>query len=225
VTGLVGLHASFTVSDEAVREAGVLAHKLAVPVHVHVAEDKADVEDAWRRGYGGPLERLLQLEALPPGSVLAHGVHLDEAAVKRADAAGLWLVQNPRSNEGNKVGYPHALAASTHVALGTDGWAADMEAERAALHRLGKAHGELEPALHEREEGGFALLNWLTKLHTGAIDSDATADVVVGVAGQRPRHVVVAGRPVVVDGELVTADLEEIRAHAKEEAVRLWARL
>ncbi len=59
VTGLIGLHASFTVSDDTVREAGALARKLSVPVHVHVAEDKADVEDARRRGYPGPLERLL----------------------------------------------------------------------------------------------------------------------------------------------------------------------
>jgi cytosine/adenosine deaminase-related metal-dependent hydrolase len=35
-------------------------------MHVHVAEDGADVEDARRRGYAGPLERLLALGALPP---------------------------------------------------------------------------------------------------------------------------------------------------------------
>ncbi len=111
------------------------------------------------------------------------------------------------------------------MALGTDGWPAEMDVERAALQRLGKAHGEAEASLHEREEGGFALLNWLTKLHTGAVDLDATADLVVGVPGQRPRHVVVAGRPVVKDGQLAGAEVEEIRAHAHEQAARLWARL
>ena len=109
VRGLVGLHASFTVSDDTVREAGALARELGTVVHVHVAEDGADVVDARRRGHDGPLERLLALEALPPGSILAHGVHLDAGAVRRADALGLWLVQNPRSNLGNRVGYPHAL--------------------------------------------------------------------------------------------------------------------
>ena len=54
VKGLVGLHASFTLGDETIREAGALADELGVPVHVHVAEDRADVEDAKRRGYSGP---------------------------------------------------------------------------------------------------------------------------------------------------------------------------
>ena len=81
-------------------------------MHVHVAEDGADVEDARRRGYAGPLERLMALDALPPGSILAHGVHLSADQVRRAAAAGSWFVHNPRSNEGNRVGYAAALSAT-----------------------------------------------------------------------------------------------------------------
>ncbi|MBL8715279.1 MAG: amidohydrolase family protein [Myxococcales bacterium] len=142
VKAMVGLHASFTVSDETICEAGSLARALGTVVHVHVAEDRADVVDAERRGYPGPLERLLALDGLPPGSIVAHGVFLDAAQVRAADAAGLWLVQNPRSNEGNRVGYPAALSASSRVALGTDGYPADMDAEAAALARLAEAHGD-----------------------------------------------------------------------------------
>ena len=54
-----------------------------------------------------------------------------------AGAQGLWLVQNPRSNEGNRVGYASSLWASDKVALGTDGWEADIAREAAALTRLG----------------------------------------------------------------------------------------
>ena len=53
-----------------------LADELGTVVHVHVAEDAADVADAVARGYPGPLERLERLGALPRGSILAHGVHL-----------------------------------------------------------------------------------------------------------------------------------------------------
>ena len=88
VRGVVGLHASFTCSDETLREAGELARELATVVHVHMAEDRADVEDARRRGYEGPLERLLANEALPPGSIMAHGVHLEPAQVRMAESAG-----------------------------------------------------------------------------------------------------------------------------------------
>lgn len=225
VRGLVGLHASFTVSDDGVREAGQLAAALGVPVHVHVAEDGADVTDAQARGHAGPLERLLDLGALPRGSLVAHGVHLSEAQVRRADEAGLWLVQNPRSNEGNRVGYPSALKASARVALGTDGWPAEMGVEAQALVRLGRAHGDSDAVLAARVTGGQHLSSQLFGLTLGTLVPGADADVVVGVPGEKPRHVVVAGRPVVVDGRLVTADVEAIRAEAREAAPRLWARM
>ncbi len=141
--GLVGLHASFTVSDETAREAGALARELGTVVHVHVAEDQADVDDARRRGYPGPLERLLSLDALPPGSILAHGVRLSRDQVRLAADAGCWFVHNPRSNEGNRVGYAGALSAATRVALGADGWDADMAAEDAALMRLAEQNGDV----------------------------------------------------------------------------------
>jgi len=124
VRGLVGLHASFTVSDETAREAGALARELNTVVHVHVAEDQADVDDARRRGYPGPLERLLSFDALPPGSILAHGVRLNRDEVRRAADAGCWFVQNPRSNEGNRVGYAGALSAAKRASADGSRWAA-----------------------------------------------------------------------------------------------------
>ena len=198
---------------------------LVFGLHVHVAEDGADVEDAQRRGYPGPLERLLALDALPRGSLLAHGVHLTEAQVRRADEAGLWLVQNPRSNEGNRVGYGKALRASGHVALGTDGWPAEMDVEAAALGRLGREHGDPDAVLSARVDAGHALASQVFGVRLGALDVERAADVVVGLPGERPRHVVVDGRVVVKDGQLLTADVEALRAEARAAAPRLWARM
>lgn len=225
VRGLVALHASFTVSDATIRAAGELARKHAAPMHVHVAEDAADVLDAQQRGYEGPLERLLQLGALPEGSIVAHGVHLTEAQVRRAHDAKLWLVQNPRSNEGNKVGYPKSLKASSRVALGTDGWPADMEAEAAALFRLGRANGDADGALEARVAAGHELASDVFAEKLGELRANAAADVVVGIPGERPRHVVVGGRRVVILGRLVTGDLAELRAKAHEAAPELWRRM
>jgi cytosine/adenosine deaminase-related metal-dependent hydrolase len=133
VRGAVGLHASFTVSDETIREAGELCRELGVPLHVHVAEAGSDVEDARERGYAGVIDRLEALGALVPGSIFAHGVHLTATEVGAVDAAGIWLVHNPRSNAGNRVGYASVLAASSRVALGTDGYPAAMAEEQAAI--------------------------------------------------------------------------------------------
>lgn len=133
VRGAIGLHASFTVSDGTIREAGALARELGAPLHVHVAEAASDVDDARRRGYAGVINRFAVLDALVPGSIFAHGVHLSAAEVIAVDAAGVWLVHNPRSNDGNQVGYASVLAGSSRVALGTDGYPADLMTEAEAV--------------------------------------------------------------------------------------------
>jgi cytosine/adenosine deaminase-related metal-dependent hydrolase len=238
VRGAVGLHASFTVSDETIREAGDLARALGTVLHVHVAEDHADVEDAVRRGYPGPLLRLADLGALLPGSILAHGVWLGADELALAERSGCWLVQNPRSNEGNRVGYPARLAQATRVALGTDGWDADMDVEEAALLRLAAAHGDATPGgrlaagrrlMSERfgaEPSGARFGASLD--HADPLAPGSLGDLVVregGPDGKAVRHVVVGGRVVVQDGRLVSADAAAIEAEARGEAQRLFERM
>jgi cytosine/adenosine deaminase-related metal-dependent hydrolase len=158
VRGVVGLHASFTVSDDTIREAGALCRELGTVMHVHMAEDLADVDDAKRRGWPGPLERLIALEALPPGSLLAHGVHLTQAQVRDAERHGCWLMQNPRSNRGNRVGYAGSLRASGRVALGTDGYPSERGAEVEALMEEATQYGDDLTAAARRPDAGHALL-------------------------------------------------------------------
>jgi cytosine/adenosine deaminase-related metal-dependent hydrolase len=227
VRGLVGLHASFTVGDETILSAGDLCRELGTVLHVHVAEDLADVEDAHRRGYLGPLERLIALEALPAGSILAHGVHLKQKQVEDAAARGCWLVQNPRSNKGNGVGYPEALWAGARVALGTDGYPSDMPSEQAALLRIAEKRGEAEyRAAAQRLAAGSTLVSEQWGRPFGEISRGSLADlIVVPVGAQRPRHVIVGGRLVVEDGVLKTGDLARIRSDAEREAERLWQRM
>ena len=158
VRAAVGLHASFTVSDDTIREAADLARDLRTVLHVHVAEDQADVDDARARGYDGVIDRLITLDAMVPGSILAHGVHLTRDEVRACDAASIWLVQNPRSNRGNRVGYPSALAASSRVAIGTDGYPAAMDDESQALIEESLAHGDDSTRASVRPAAGATLL-------------------------------------------------------------------
>jgi cytosine/adenosine deaminase-related metal-dependent hydrolase len=167
---------------------------------------------------------------------------LTAAAVSRAKEAGLWLVHNPRSNEGNRLPYARPLGAGAHVALGTDGWPAQMGVELAALERLARADDPLTdvPTLARRRVlAGRALATEVFGLPRGAVDATTVdawalrageaADLVIAPSGWpsvgRPRHVLVAGRVVVEDGVLKTADLEEIQARAREEAPKLWRRM
>jgi len=195
VRGVVGLHASFTVSDETVREAGALCAELGTVMHVHMAEDGADVDDAVRRGWRGPLERLDALGALPAGSIMAHGVHLNPDQVGHAEHLGCWLVQNPRSNRGNRVGYAVNLRASARVALGTDGYPSELAAEHEALMDEAAKHGDDMEAVAKRPDAGHTLL---AERFGGAVPSAHSVHDV---------------------------DLEALRAEASAEASRLWTRM
>jgi cytosine/adenosine deaminase-related metal-dependent hydrolase len=199
VAGVVGLHASFTVSDETIREAGRLCDECGTVLQIHMAEDGADVRDARERGYAGPLQRLMALDALPPGSILVHGVHLSADEVSRASDAGCWFVQNPRSNRKNGVGYPLGLAGAAHVALGTDGFPSNMPDEAAALEETSAAAGEPPAAIGGRLDAGWAL-----------------AAERLGVS--RERLAAEAGSPP------SAGDVAAIEEEAREQASRLWAR-
>ena len=195
VRGVIGLHASFTVSDDTLREAAALCSELKTVMHVHVAEDLADVLDAQRRGWDGPLERLAELGALPPGSIIAHGVHLDASQVRRCEQMGCWLVQNPRSNRGNRVGYPAALRESQHVALGSDGYPSDMEAEQVALLEDAPRHGDSMDAAARRFSASHELL---AERFGGSVPAMGAGNGM---------------------------DMEALRSDATAQATRLWARI
>jgi cytosine/adenosine deaminase-related metal-dependent hydrolase len=224
VRGLVGLHASFTVSDDTIREAGELCRELGTGLHIHLAEDAADVRDAEDRGYAGPLERLIELDALPPGSILAHGVHLSREQVRLAKQQGCWLVQNPRSNKGNGVGYPTALGESELVALGTDGYPARMADEAVALREAAKEHGEDESVVTQRIEGAWDLAKAQFDLTLAPLASGGAADAAAW-SGERPRHLVVGGRRILENGSLLAADWREIQFEAQDRARDLWTRM
>jgi cytosine/adenosine deaminase-related metal-dependent hydrolase len=217
VRGMIALHASFTVSDDTIRRAGDLARQHGTVVHVHLAEDGADVTDAIERGFAGPLKRLMALDALPKGSILAHGVHLTEAQVEVASRHGCWFVHNPRSNAGNQVGYASVLCASDRVALGTDGYPARMADELSAV-------GEGIAVGQARLDAGRRLAAERFGVDFDLEPGGAADFVVLNEAGQA-RHVVVNGRLVVEDGRLTHGDIDLIRAQAREAATRLWTRM
>ena len=126
--GMVGAHASFTLSDESLDRLSEAIRDGSSSLHVHVAEDRADVEDSRKRCGAGVVERLRRHGLPGPRAILVHGVHLAEAELRDAQASGAWVIHCPRSNMNNAVGYA-PTAAFRRAALGTDGLDADMLAE------------------------------------------------------------------------------------------------
>jgi putative selenium metabolism protein SsnA len=134
VRGLVGAHASFTLSDTTLEACIDLARSSDCGLHIHIAEAAADELDA-EAGYGTRvLGRLERAGGLVPAPVLAHGVHLDHAEAALFRASEATLVHNPRSNMNNAVGRAPLELLGERVALGTDGIGGDMFEESRVGH-------------------------------------------------------------------------------------------
>lgn len=246
---MVGAHASFTLSDESLRACVDLAREYDVGIHVHVAEDLADEEDAVARSGLRAVERLADAGVLDDRALLAHCVHVDEDEVARIRDSGAWVAHNARSNMNNRVGRAPASALGDRVVLGTDGIDGDLFAEsKAAYWRGREADPSITPewVLGRLAAGSAFAGRAFGEPLLGRIEPGAPADLVVldydsptpvtgenlaghwifGLSARDVRDVLVAGDVVVRDRRLVRGgDVEEMRAVAQSHAVDLWERM
>jgi putative selenium metabolism protein SsnA len=124
--GLFGAHASFTLKNDSLRACARLANELHSGLHIHVAEDRFDVQQARAEYSQSIIERIEAFEGLNARTLLAHGTHLTAPEIERINQARAWLVHNPRSNMNNAVGYAKPSRFGERVALGTDGISSNM---------------------------------------------------------------------------------------------------
>jgi cytosine/adenosine deaminase-related metal-dependent hydrolase len=216
VRGMVGLHACFTVPDEAIGEAAAMARAFGVGLHVHVAEDTID-RDAF--------VRLSRKRALLPGSIYAHAVHLAPDEIRKLAESGGWLVHNPRSNMANAVGYARLGHGGDRVALGTDGWDGDIFAEARVLKMRASEAGDAVD-VEARLRAGRRLAEQIFggpipdrveleyEAPTPMVDENELAHLLAG----SPRVV-----QVVVDGVALAPWYDP--AEARKQAARMWLRM
>src|SRR5439155_10240669 len=94
--GMVGAHASFTLSEESLAACVDLSRKRATGIHTHVGEDLADQVDCEMR-FGVPVvQRLSDAGALTQRSLLAHCVYLGLEEVLLLRGSGATVVHNAR---------------------------------------------------------------------------------------------------------------------------------
>jgi cytosine/adenosine deaminase-related metal-dependent hydrolase len=178
---MVGAHASFTLSDESLDRCAELMREFNAGLHIHVAEDECDVEDARARFESGIVERLSKHDALNARTILAHGIHLSYQEIEQAKGAGVWFAHNPRSNANNQVGYAPVAKFGQRMVLGTDGIGADMFEEARFAYFKSRDSGT-----------GLGANDWLRVLANnqqlasqmfgdtlGALDAGSPADLLV----------------------------------------------
>jgi cytosine/adenosine deaminase-related metal-dependent hydrolase len=142
IAAMMGLHASFTLSDETLEKCVGIAKDAGVGCHIHVAEDGADRDDSIKKYKMPTVERLNKKGASGEKSLFIHCVHIDESEMDVINTTKTGVVHNPESNMNNAVGVTkilELLKKGVLVGLGTDGMSSDMLAQmRCAylLHRL-----------------------------------------------------------------------------------------
>lgn len=239
--GLVGLHASFTVSDALLEKAAGLMQRFQTGVHVHAAEDLGD-QKACRRDHGTwVIERFARAELLDsPRTLLAHCVHLSPGERDILRRGPAWVVQNAESNLNNAVGRFDPRGLGDRILLGTDGMHSDALASckaaflagaetgglspLEAYRRLRRVHGYLAQGRFEGDgENNLVVLDYDPP--TPVTSGNWPGHVVYGLGRAHVRSVVSQGRLVLDGGRVLTIDEAGLFREARAQARRLWRRL
>ncbi len=145
VTTAFAPHSPYAVGDATLAHIRRLADELDLPVHMHVHETAAEVDDAVAKTGRRPLARLAELGLVTPSLIGVHATALTAEDIELLARAGAHVVHCPRSNLKLASGLcPVAklLDAGVNVALGTDGAASnnrlDLWAELQTAALLGK---------------------------------------------------------------------------------------
>ena len=128
--GLFGMHASMSISDKTLK--GIKKVQGNLPVHVHVAESKMDVEDSLEKYGKTIIERFDEAGILIPDSLIVHGVSLSDPELDIIAKRGCYMVVNTTSNMNNAVGLPFVknyLDHNVKVMVGNDGLNSNMASE------------------------------------------------------------------------------------------------
>ncbi len=242
----------FSVTAELMREAADLARRRGVRLHTHLAETLDEEAFCLERFGVRPVEYLDDLGWLGPDVWLAHCVHLSQSEIARFAQTGTSVAHCPSSNARLGSGIAPAadlVAAGVAVGLGVDGAASNESGELAVELRqallvarlrggpaamtartalsLGTIHGAR--CLGRENEIGSLEAGKLADIALWRIDGAGyagLADPVAALVLGPPRQVaglLVNGRPIVHQGDLLTADLDDVARGAASASARLSA--
>ena len=249
-----GLHASLTLSEKTLQQAVETARELDVGFHLHVAEDKADVNDSLKKYGLRVVERLEKAGILGAKTIAAHCVHIDAFETDILRETGTNVAHNPRSNMNNAVGVadvPRMLRRGVNVGLGNDGFSNNMFTEMKTtylVHKLAQKDPRVMGAdqvleigvtnnariaglffpkpLGELSVGAHADIILLDYVPTTPMDAgNLPWHLIFGMDGGQVSTTIVGGKVLMKDRELLTLDEEAIFAHSRELAQKVWARM
>ena len=182
-------HAPYTVADEPLRQIAMYSNELDVPVHIHLHETRAEVDEAQQKNGQRPLQRLDQLNLLNSSLIAVHMTELNEFEIERIAEAGVNVAHCPESNLKLASGIcplTTLLDKGVNVCLGTDGAASnndlDMFGEMRTAAMLAKGSSGDASACNARQTIEMATINGARALgmadRIGSIEVGKCADLI-----------------------------------------------
>ena len=246
--GMMGLHASFTVSDATLALCNDRRH--GAGFHVHCSEGPADLAHSLQSYGKRIINRFYDAGVLGERTLAVHCVHTNRTEWELLRDTGSMVVHNPESNMGNAVGCGpvlHMMREGVTVGLGTDGYTNDMIESYKVGNIIHKHHlcdptvawGEIPTMLFENNA---KMASRFLRHPVGVLKAGAYADVIVtdydpltpmdgsnvnghilfGMQGRSVTHTVCNGRVLMKDRVLTGIDEKALMASCRESAQRLW---
>jgi 5-methylthioadenosine/S-adenosylhomocysteine deaminase len=123
ITTMISPHAPYTCPPAYIERFVQAAHDYNLPLHTHMSETLAEVEQNVRDYGCRPVEHLDKLGFFSRPSLVAHAVHLTDAEIELLAAKQVAVSHNPVSNLKLASGIarvPDLVRAGVTVSLGTD---------------------------------------------------------------------------------------------------------
>jgi putative selenium metabolism protein SsnA len=253
ISGLFGMHASLTLSEETLAASRDAVGE-EIGFHIHVAEHQADEYDSLKRSGKRVVDRLYGHDILGPGTIVAHAVHVDMQEAHLLADSGTVVTHQPRSNMNNAVGVAHIedfLRLGIPVGIGTDGFIHTMWEEWKTAYLLHKVSHRDPRRMNGMDIVRMGVTNnaalaekYFPGAAIGVIQPGARADLIFVdyhpftplTAGNLPWQIlfgfqesmvtttIVDGKILMRDRELLTVDVEKISREALELAPGVWER-
>lgn len=249
IAGMMGMHASFTISDKTMYRCAEVKPE-GVGYHIHVAEGIDDLHDSLKKYSKRIVDRLMDMDILGDKTILGHCIYVNPHEMDLIKDTDTMVVHNPESNMGNAVGCPPTMAIihkGILTGLGTDGYTNDMFESMKVANVLHK-HNLCDPTTAWSEvpkmlfENNAGMANRYFKTPLGILKAGYAADVIAfdykpltplsgencnghilfGFSGRGVVTTIANGRVLMKDRELIGIDEEKIMAQCREEASKLW---
>jgi len=250
ISGLFGMHAAFTLSNESLSK---ISKILDSPVHIHVAESIEDQQISFEKYNQNIVTRLYDYDLIKEDSIITHAIYVNPEEVEIIKKQKAVVALNVTSNMNNAVGLPNYQLFKEYgvqVIIGNDGIGHSMTSEYKNLY-YSMHHMMQSPTLFSFEDlvsiinSTYNYASRILNTKLGQIKTGYQADLLLldysnptpinenNIFGHlffglfdnfRPTDVFIEGNQVLHNSE-VNNDLKNKFNKAKDIAEKLWNKI